>query len=383
MKNEKGQKTLETLRLLRILFVCAAMVFASAATGLGKDETPSNGQDSAPNSVEAQIKKQNEEIKKLTEDLRKLREDAEVRGQLEVKPEEKKASEESLLDAVGRQYTLLSPGLIGLEYQFSYSYYSSDALSYIKEENRTKIEHDSNHNILQTLTCEYPVLANLTASLSVPFATKFDRSGQEESMEKSDFGDISTGFQFQPFSSAGGKAAVIFFGNASFPTGKSPYETVRGEELSTGDGVYSFTGGFTTSRSAGSVMLFGGLFYTHALPEDDLEQKHGKNSAGEDIILKEVKPGDRIGGQCGVSWSMSYDISMNLSYQYAYGLESEYTWSDQSTVSTQSTSSSVIGFGIGWRIKPETSINMKVSAGLTTEDPDFMVSMRLPFQFSL
>lgn len=334
-------------------------------------------------SLQDQLTRQQEEIRRLTEDLRKIKEEADVRGQLEMKPEEKKSAEENLLDAAGREYTLLPSGLIGLEYQFSYSYYSADAITYNKEQARSKIEHDANHNINQSLVIDYPVLNNLTANLSLPFSSRFDKTGPEESMEKTDFGDISVGVQWQPFSSSGGQAASIFFANAAFPTGKSPYETVLGEELSTGSGIYLFSGGVSLSKSAGSVMLFGGLNYSHALPVDDLNQKYGKNSEGQDIILKQVKTGDRFGGQCGVSWSMTYDVSMNLSYQYTYGLESEYVWSDWSTASTQSSASSILGFGVGWRVKPETSINLKILAGLTNEDPDFMVSFRLPFQFSL
>lgn len=347
-----------------------------------------SAQESPPSSNESlaeQLKLQQAEINRLHEDIKKLRDDADVRSQLEITTDEKKTAEENLLDAAGREYTLLPPGLLGMEYQFSYSYYSADSLKIISEQNRTKVEHDSNHNITQSIAFDYPLLENLTLNLSMPFVSRYDRSGQEESIDKTDLGDISFGVQWQPFPSTGGKAAAILFANVSCPTGKSPYDVVIGEELSTGSGLYSISTGVSMTRSTGSVMLFGGLNYSHAMPEDGLEQKHGKISpdSEEDLILNQVKTGDRFGVQCGLSWSMTYDISMTITYQYAYGLESEYVWSDNRTTAAQNSSSSILGFGIGWRFRPETAVNIKISAGLTNEDPDFLASFRVPFQFQL
>jgi hypothetical protein len=74
---------------------------------------------------------------------------------------------------------------------------------------------------------------------------------------------------------------------------------------------------------------------------------------------------------------------MSITYQYTYGLESEYVWSDNRTTAGQNSSSSLLGFGIGWRLRPDTSVNIKISAGLTNEDPDFLASFRVPFQFKL
>jgi hypothetical protein len=312
------------------------------------------------------------ELESLQEEMKQIREQQEARRKLEITEDEKAAKEKEILQAAGREYTTMKSNTLGLELNFNYQYYSYDVLN-----QATEVEQNANHNLTSSIFTEYAVLDNLTLNLNVPFSYKWNRTGTDVAKEVTDIGDVSVGFQYQPLRSGGALPTTILFGSFAFDMGRSPYEINIDQDLATGNGYYSASAGLSMSKTIDPIIAFGNVSYNYTFKAESLNQPRNG------LTLREVDPGDSISGTLGMGFALSYNVSMNFSYQYTYRFSSTYTWEEIADTYSGSNTQSMLYIGTGWRFTPKTSLNMKVGIGLTDEDPDFVVSFRLPFEFDL
>lgn len=312
------------------------------------------------------------ELETLQQEMKQLREQQEARRKLEITEDEKSAKEKEILQAAGREYTTMKKNTLGLEYNFNYQYYSYDVIN-----QATEIEQHANHNLTNSIFTEYALMDNLTLNLNVPFSYKWDNTGTSESKEVTDLGDVSVGFQYQPLRTGSSFPTTIVFGSFAFPMGRSPYEIDIDEDLATGNGYYSASAGLSLSKTIDPIIAFGNIGYTYNFSETGLSQPRNG------LTLTEVDPGDSINGTIGMGFSLSYNVSMNFSYQYTYRFSTSYSWQEIPETESGTRTSSMLYIGTGWRFSPKHSLNMKVGIGLTDEDPDFVVSFRIPFEFDL
>lgn len=319
--------------------------------------------DSPPQSLEQQVKE-------LKEEIQKIRNENEARKKLEVPEEEKSKSVDDILSAVGRQYSLLKKGTIGLSYNFNYTYNSGDIID------GTLVERRVNHNLTNTITAEYALRNNLTLTANVPFCYKYNKVGTASSADATDLGDISLGVTFQPFKAGGSIPTTIFSITASIPTGSSPYEISLADSMSTGSGYYAISGGVSLSKVIDPLVAFGSLSYTYGLEKSGLSQYWSTNET-----LTKIEPGSSIGLSLGFGYALSYQASLNLSAQFAYSFTSKYVTNDVNTYETGTYLSSSFNVGTGWRITPSRSLYISLGIGLTTNDPDVALSFRVPFEF--
>ncbi|MBF0117709.1 MAG: hypothetical protein HQK79_02665 [Desulfobacterales bacterium] len=334
-----------------------------------------------------------EELQNIEEEMKQLREEALARKKLEITEAEKSKKEEEVLRAAGREYTLMKPGAVGFEYNFNYSYYSTDEVAFSIYDSKNKkivanpdantyylvsVKHKSNHNLTNTISIEFPLLDNLTITGDVPFSYKYNKSGTDSALDVTDLGDVSLGFQFEPVKSGGKFPTTILYGSGSLATGRSPFDIVPDKALSTGSGYYSVSGGFSMSTTVDPLIMFGSLNYSHGFEVKDLHQ----NYSTLNDTLNAVAPGDSTSLSLGLGYALSYQVSLNLSYQYGYSFSSKYTYLNRGDISTGDSISSTFGIGIGWRLKPEQSIHIKVAFGFTNNDPDFTFSVRVPFTYN-
>jgi len=345
----------------------------------GGEETSGRKKSEAPAAVKSgepaspSLKQLEQRIKTIEKELKRMREQAEVRKKLEITTKEKAQKEKEVLSAAGRQYILLGKGTLGAEYNFSYAYYSYDVLR-----EAARIEHHSNHNLTNAVYLEYALFNNLTFDSNIPFVYKYDRSGTSQSKDVNDLGDVSVGVKWQPLKSGGKFPAAIFEATLTLPSGRSPYDINPDEELSTGSGYYSADAGVTLSQTVDPIVAFGSLNYSHNFNIDSLHQHY---SGGR--VLTKVEPGDNISLDLGIGYALSYKVSLNLSYRYSYYYSTTYHWRNAGTTKAAAYSSSIFSIGTGWRISPKRSVYLKVGIGLTNDDPDFVFSVRIPFQFQM
>jgi len=327
-------------------------------------ESISSSQDSKQRSVE-------QEINELRQEIQKIRSKNEARKKLEVPEEEKGKEVEDILSAAGRQYTLAKKGTLGLSYGFSYSYFSSDAIS-----DAATVERRSNHNMTNTISVDYALLNNLTISTNIPFVYKYDRVGTASAKEATDLGDMSVGFTVQPIKAGGMIPPIIFSCSVSLPTGSSPYEVDQNNTLATGSGLYGISGGLSVSKVLDPVVAYGNLGYSYTFPKSGLDQYWSKTET-----LTEIEPGSSVSLSFGFGYALSYQVNINMGGQMTYSFGSKYVVNDQETYEGGSSLSAAFSVGTGWRVTPARSVYVSMGIGLTNNDADFSLNLRVPFDF--
>jgi hypothetical protein len=311
------------------------------------------------------------EVEMLKEQVQILMKAAEVRQALSQTDEEKKEKEENILNAAGRQYTLMKSGKIGFEYQFIYSHFRYDSL---KEAN--VIEHNSNHNIKNVFILEYPYLDNLTLGSTIPFIYEYDQIGSEGEKDTTDFGDATFYFNYQPMKTGGNIPSLILNAYVTCPSGRSPYEINPEEDLATGSGGYSATLSVNGSKSLDPVLVYGTLSYRFNFPIDNLDYKLTP------YTMEKVEPGDTIGLSMGFGFALSYKTSMTIGYSYSYTLKTKRYFKEIEPITYPTSTSASLSIGTSWRFSDKRRMNVTISSGLSNSG-NHSVSFAIPMEFDL
>ena len=358
----------------------APLLPASAAGSNGKPAIVAPKDGTAADAADAEDEGEDEDdqspagmarqLKELKQQVEKLRTEGEARKRLEVSEEEKEKKAGDILTAAGREYTLMKKGSLSLEYSCLYSYFSSDIIK-----SAASVEQHANHNITNQIYTEYALRDNFSANLSVPFAYKFDKVGTASAQEETDFGDVSIGVQMQPFKAGSDIPATIFSAGVSLPFGSSPYKINPATSLATGSGFYSVNAGASLSQTMDPLVAFGNLSYNYNFQAAGLNQNWTSGSN-----LTRVDPGSSVSVAMGFGYALSYKASLNLSTQFTYGFSNQYYFSNAATYGSGSSVSASFSIGTGWKITPTRSIALKLGIGLTSSDPDFSFSVRVPFE---
>lgn len=327
------------------------------------------------------VDKLKEQIQKLENKLTKMEEENDIRRRLETTEEEKTSSDEAILTAAGRDYTLMKPGSLGFEYSIRYTGDSFDSI----QSNGTTFsdyKHNTYHSVTNAFNIEFPVKDNLTLSGNIPFIYKLNSQTSSKAKDVSDLGDVSFGFQLQPIKSGGDLPSIIVSGTLTCPTGRSPYKIDSSTEVSTGSGTYSIGVGCNMSKSIDPLVAFGGINVDHGLETTHLNYR---SSPSSEIFLAGVEPGDVYTFSMGIGYSLSYKTNLTLSYQFSYQSKTRYDWNGPKSVdsSSEGSISSVFSVGTGWTITPKNSVNVRLGIGLTNNDPDFSLMVRVPLSYEL
>lgn len=284
-----------------------------------------------------------------------------------------------------RQYSLLKSGRIASNYDLNYSYIGSEAIDVGLDTTGAidlfKIENTRAHTVTNTFSVDYGLLDNITLTAAVPFVSKFTQTDSFSGIANG-IGDVSFGARFQPFvQSASGGPTFTLTSSLSVPTGRSPFKTIHGQNLSTGSGYLSATAGVNASQVFDPVALFGSVNFTVSDAANGLHQTQGSTT------LLGVKPGKAIGFGAGFTYALSYNVSTSVSFQENITSRSHivYIGSDGTTASRDTTMqvASIMSFGLGVRLNPKTTVNLSAGIGLTTDSPDFSLGLNLPLTFSM
>jgi len=372
-------KNVVSILLIHIILLVGVSVQAQDVSSDSTDTSQKEFTD-GPNDASAS-EKQNispdvnmlfDQIQKLQEEVSRLKEEAEVRKSLEMTQEEKTEKEKEILSAAGRHYTLLKKGVLSVEDNVRYLYNSTDAIV-----ESILIEHKSNHTIENILSFEYALLDNLTVNLTLPLIYKNDKNGTSKSLSVNDIGDISVGGQWQPFKTGGDWPAPIFYGNIVVPSGRSPFKIVQEEDLSTGNGFYSLNAGMSVNKALDPIVAFANFSVGYNHEVSKLNQRYSEN------LLKKVKPGDNIGFSTGIGYAFSYQVSMFMSFQYSYQFNSRYYFKKSDMARSGSSVNALFNIGTRWNLSPRRSLTTQLGIGLTNTSSDFVLSVRIPFEFKI
>lgn len=335
--------------------------------GARPDQAPA-GPGADPN-----LRQLEQQVETLQTEVERMRREAAARKSLEITDEEKAGKEKEILTAAGRQYILLRRYTLGLEYDLRYEYASYDVI-----EEATTVEQIANHTLVNSLFAEFALLDNLTFSVDFPFVYKFDKTGSDDEKDVTDLGDLSLGIRYQPLKTGSKFPTLVTFGTFAFDTGRSPYEINPRTELATGNGYKSASLGLSLSKTIDPIVAFGTVSYAFAFSVDGLNQRR----LGDETLTG-VEPGDTVGLNIGFGYAMSYKVSLNFSYLYSYRFEDSYFWETTGKTTSGSRTFSILSIGTGWQLSRTLSVIMRIGVGLTSDDPDFTFSLRMPFQFEL
>ncbi|MDY0362521.1 MAG: transporter [Desulforegulaceae bacterium] len=286
-----------------------------------------------------------------------------------------------LLTAAGREYSLRAPGVIGVDYTFSYYGKSYDNIS-AAEESGTAFEREATHRIINTVSVEYPLKNNLSFVMDLPFVSVYDDAqGQKSDMD--DFGDPYMGILFQPFKEKPGKPSLIVSSGFTFPMGRSPYEINPQTEYPTGEGVFTYNLSLGLSKKLSPSLVYGSIFYSYKFKDNDTSFKNNLylGEAGE--WLKKVKPGDETGFDAGMGYVISEKVSISMGCRFVYQFPTNYYWRGRGKLSSSSTISSLALLGTAWQVTEKRKIYMELGIGLTNNDEDLNFKLRIPFNFIL
>ncbi|MEP6502613.1 MAG: transporter [Betaproteobacteria bacterium] len=289
------------------------------------------------------------------------------------------------LTKTDRQYSLLRAGRIATNYDLNYSYIGTESIDVGLDTTGAidlfKIENTRSHTVTNSFAVDYGLLDNLTISGTLPFVSKFTQSNEFGGIANA-LGDINLGARYQPFYQTPGGPTFTFTGGLGLPTGRSPFKTVSGANLSTGSGYATGTLGVNASQVLDPVALFGSLNFTVSPGVTNLHQIHLDGT-----ILTAVKPGKSIGWGAGFTYALSYNVSTSVSFQETVTTSSHITYLDTSSVShtrpTTMQTAAILNFGLGVRLSPKTTVNLSAGIGLTTDSPDFSLGMNVPLTFAL
>lgn len=293
---------------------------------------------------------------------------------------------EEVFEAAENNYSLLKRGGLGLNYSFDYSYYGDQRLDLIitpvldGDGNPTgssnilaaNVAPSASHTFTNSFNLDYGLLDNVTIGGRLPLVAKFDT---EDDITNYSVGDLSGTVRWQPWGIVSGTMSKTLFGSLKLKTGDSPYEIDPNKHLSSGSGYYSLSGGGSVSKVLDPVVLFGSGTYSYSFAETDLNQVRGST------ILREVHPGSSISGSMGFAYSLSYDVSLSVSFQASYNDETRFVVQQQgnkvnSTVGSQVTG--IMNFALGVRVSPKTITNVNIGFGMTESAPDFIVGFSMP-----
>lgn len=278
------------------------------------------------------------------------------------------------LTAVDKQYSLLKRGSRELTYDLNYAYIGQDKINTdLSSGNATlfSIENDNSHTITNTLTFDYGLRDNLTASVALPLVSKYAQTATLDGVSNS-IGDISLGARFQPFEAHRDKPSLTLSGNLRLPTGTSPFKVVAGSGLATGSGTAALTGGVNVSKIVDPVALFGSLSLAYSLPAKNLSQKLNNS------VLTEVKPGLSLSFAVGFAYALSYAITTSFSFQESISAGSKLSFQDGTQATTKTQASGMLSLGLGYRLSPKTTINTTVGIGLTANSPNLTLDVSMP-----
>lgn len=363
----------QVIRYVSKRLMVLAFVFLLLPQGLFAEERPP-----APSSDMDVL---TEQIRRLEEKLTRMEEENDIRRRLETTEEERSSDDEAILSTAGRDYSLMKPGRLGFEYSVRYAGSTADSIT-TSNTSTVSVEHNAYHTLTNAVLIEYPIKENLTVNSNIPVVYRYNSQTSAIAKDVSDLGDVSFGVQFQPVKTGGGRPSYIVSGSLTCPTGRSPYKIDAEREISTGNGVYSLGLGLNMSKAIDPLVAFGGINVEHGFETTHTNSKRGgQGEAG--IYLAGIKPGQILSISMGIGYSLSYKSTLTLSYQYSYQSRTAYDWVGAEDRKSEGTMSSVFSVGTGWTLSPKRSVNIRLGIGLTNNDSDFSLQVRIPFTYEL
>jgi hypothetical protein len=219
--------------------------------------------------------------------------------------------------------------------------------------------------------------AAIPESVTVPVnqARVFDADGDG-------IGDVQFGLRYQ-INTGTGKCPIFIAGlTAKSNTGKDtfhvPIDVATGfpTELATGTGFWALQPSVSAIFPSDPVVFFGSVNYLYNFSSNKPLTTVSNNNT---LVTENAKiePGDTIGFNFGMGFSMNEKTSFSVGYeQYVIG---KTKVNGSLPEGAQTTILGSLLFGASYKLSDSTSLNLSLEAGITEAAPDVQLTLRLPF----
>ncbi len=203
-------------------------------------------------------------------------------------------------------------------------------------------------------------------------------------------GDISAGVSYRVRRETQYWPDVVVNARIKAPTGRDPFGVEVFEvpgtegnlavpsELSTGTGVWSGSIGVSALKTLDPLVLFGNLsyFYSPETDFDDLDEAEGAQPGSVDL-------GEAFQYGAGVAFALNDRSSLSLSFSQRFVSRTTLKREGGERRAVVGSRANVAAFNVGasFAINRRVSLLTTLGIGLTSDAPDMLLSVRVPFSF--
>lgn len=218
-----------------------------------------------------------------------------------------------------------------------------------------------------------------------------DASGLADArVEEFGLGDISVGASYRLLRETVSRPDVVINTRIKAPTGKDPFGIelveVEGTEgnfqvptsLSTGSGAWAASVGASALKTLDPMVVFGNVTYFHNFKNefDDIDEMPGDQPGTVDI-------GNAIQFGAGLAFALNEKSSISTSFSVRFGDEARLRFEGEEYQEVVGSGSTVgmLNLGATFAVSNRVSLLANVGVGMTTDAPDMVLSVRVPFRF--
>jgi hypothetical protein len=248
--------------------------------------------------------------------------------------------------------------------------------------------------LTSTLTARYGLFDRIEMDFSVPYVAAWslfrlsdkatDANIEDTKAKGHGIGDIRFGIRGQLNQGTDSVASFVAGVGVRIPTGTSPYQVARGDqvdqfaelEVPTGSGFYSLSPTLSFVYPTEPGVLFGNVHYSW-----NIERKIKAIQPGTDQPYGKIDPGDVIGASLGLGLSLNDKLSISLSYDHSVVLLTRRNGRlVEDAVPLQI---GTLGIGATKRRNAKISYSFMIGVGVTDDAPDVNVTLRIPTNWAL
>lgn len=250
-------------------------------------------------------------------------------------------------------------------------------------------------------TARYGLTDRLQVDVNVPYLFRYsnfssggagnDASGLiEEDVRDNGLGDINVGASYRLLKESVNRPDVVVNVRAKFPTGQHPFGVELVEvpgsggnlsvpaSLATGSGVYGASAGVSILKTLDPMVVFGSVtyFYNFARSFDDLDEAIGDQPG-------RAKIGNAIQYGAGVAYALNERSSLSMSFSQRLVARTRLARGDQPYFRVVGSQANVgiLNLGANFALTDQLSLLTTVGLGMTSDAPDMILSVRVPFRF--
>lgn len=266
---------------------------------------------------------------------------------------------------------------------------------------RISLDESSSDVVTFDATARYGITDRWQVDVNVPFLyrdSQFQSGGaggaasglSEAGVTASGLGDISVGTSYRLFTETLRRPDVVLNARIKAPTGEHPYGIpvveVPGSEgnliipadLSTGNGVWSASIGASVLKTLDPMIVFANVTYFQSFAEkfDDVDEAGGLQPGT-------INLGEAVQIGAGVAYALNERSSLSMSVAQRFVERTTLKQAGQFGAPVVGSDANVAQLNLGatFAINEHASVIANVGVGMTTDAPDAVFTLRVPFTF--